>query len=61
MQNVKTKIDKDTLTITIDLNESFGSSKSGKTTIIATTGGNVSLGHASGAVLGLNVYKPKTF
>lgn len=59
MTNVKTKIDKNILTLTIDLSREYGPSKSGKTIVIATTSGNIKLAHESGAVLGLNVYKPK--
>ena len=55
MLNVNTEIKGDTLIITIDLSKQFGASKSGKTTIIASTQGNIQIG--TGAVLGLNVYK----
>ena len=56
MQNVKFDIKGDTLTITVDLKQRQGKSASGKTTVIATTQGNTSLNHPSGAVVGLNVY-----
>ena len=59
MTNVTTKIDKNILTLTIDLSQDHGPSKSGKTIVIATTSGNVKLDHPTGAVIGLNVYKPK--
>jgi hypothetical protein len=45
------------LTITVDLSKDFGRSKSGKTIIIATTSGGKELEGASGAYLGLNLYK----
>ena len=55
MQNVKTKIEGQTLTITIDLNADKTPSKSGKTMVLASTRGNVNLKEA-GVVLGLNCY-----
>lgn len=42
------------MTITIDTNKDFGASKSGKTTIIASTEGNKREGDV---FVGLNVYK----
>ncbi len=43
MKNVELKVDGTTLTISVDLSKEFGPSSSGKTTIIATTEGNVSI------------------
>jgi len=57
-QNVSIKTEKDKLTITVDLSKEFGSSKSGKTTIIASTQGNIPI-PGSDARIGLNIYKPK--
>lgn len=57
MQNVKFNIKGDTLTIEVNLKEELGASKSGKTTMIATTGGNAEIGK-DGVKFGLNVYKP---
>ena len=57
MTNVKTEIRGKILTITVDLSKEHGQSKSGKSTIIATTGGNVKLGEDGGIAFGLNVYK----
>lgn len=54
MTNVKTNVDKNILTITIDLSERQGLSGSGKNEIIATTGGNIDVG--GGIKLGLNCY-----
>jgi len=59
MTNIDTKITGNILTITIDLSKTNGASKSGKTTIIATTAGNQKLDHNSGAIMGLNIYKPR--
>ena len=59
MKNVKIVVDKDNiLTIKVDLNENYGASKSGKSTVIASTEGNVALdGGLSNIKIGLNVYK----
>lgn len=58
MQNVSLSVKGETLTITVDLSKSFGASKSGKSTVIATTLGNVPIPDSNGLKLGLNVYKP---
>ncbi len=55
--NCKTRIDGKTLHLEIDLTRELGPSKSGKTTIIATTAGNKEIPGADGAVIGLNVYR----
>ena len=55
MKNCDMTVDGKTLTITVDLSKSFGRSASGKTTIIATTGGNQPV--APGVFCGLNVYR----
>lgn len=58
MQNVVMSVKGSVLTITVDLSKEYGASKSGKTTIIASTGGNQSVpGATNGAVIGLNVYR----
>jgi hypothetical protein len=58
MQNIKTSVKGKTLTLTIDLGTRLGPSKSGKTVLIATTGGNVVVSDSNGAILGLNLYVP---
>jgi hypothetical protein len=55
MKNVEVKIEGNELTVKVDLTKSFGKSKSGKTTIIASTEGNVEV--APGIKMGLNIYK----
>lgn len=55
MQNITTSIKGTTLTITVDLGKRFEKSKSGKTTIIASSQGNMPIGD-TGAVMGLNIY-----
>lgn len=56
MRNVKMKVEKNILTITVDLDENFGRSKSGKTTIIASTDGNIQVPQSE-ARIGLNIYR----
>ena len=58
MKNVDLKIEGNTLTITVDLTKEFGPSSSGKTIIIASTEGNVSIPERDEKV-GLNVYRKK--
>jgi len=46
MQNIKVKVEKNTMTLTVDLTQRLGPSSSGKTTIIASTEGNAKIeGH----------------
>ena len=47
------------LTMKIDLTKEFGPSSSGKTIIIATTEGNVSIPDHDDKKVGLNVYRKK--
>lgn len=58
MKNVEMVVDKNVLTIQINLDKDFGPSKSQKTIIIASTEGNQPV-PGTGARIGLNVYKPK--
>lgn len=55
MQNVEFKVEKDKLTITVDLKKRLGKSKSGKNETVATTGGNAETG-VPGIKFGLNVF-----
>jgi hypothetical protein len=58
MKNVKVEVKKNVLTLTVDLTQDFGPSKSGKTNLIATTEGNVKIDGPKGDVfIGLNIYK----
>lgn len=43
MKNVEMAVDGNILTLKVDLSREFGPSASGKTTIIATTEGNISV------------------
>jgi hypothetical protein len=58
MKNVEMSIAGNILTITVDLAKEFGPSSSGKTIIIASTEGNVSVPDREEKV-GLNVYRKK--
>lgn len=59
MKNVDWMLDGDILTIRIDLGQSFGPSSSGKTIIVASTEGNVSVAPDREEKIGLNVYRPR--
>jgi hypothetical protein len=58
MKNVQMSVEGNILTIKVDLSKEFGPSSSGKTTIIASTEGNVSVPEREEKV-GLNVYRRK--
>jgi hypothetical protein len=57
MKNVEMKVDGRMLIITVDLTKEFGKSSSGKTTIVATTAGNVTVPGHDDIKIGLNCYK----
>lgn len=59
MKNVDLTVDGTILTIKVDLSQDFGPSSSGKTTIIASTEGNVSIPGREEKI-GLNIYKKKS-
>ena len=59
MKNVEMKVEGNILTIKVDLSQEFGPSSSGKTIIIASTEGNVSIPGVEGKKVGLNVYRGK--
>ena len=56
MKNVEMTVEGETLIIKVDLSKDFGPSKSGKTIIIASTEGNVSVPERVEKI-GLNVYR----
>lgn len=58
MKNVEMTVVGNLLTITVDLSKEFGPSASGKTIIIASTEGNVTIPERAEKV-GLNVYRKK--
>jgi hypothetical protein len=59
MKNVDMKLDGNILMIKVDLTKEFGPSASGKTIIIASTEGNVSIPEKDEIKIGLNVYRKK--
>ena len=59
MKNVEMKLEDNILTIKVDLTKEFGPSSSGKTIIIASTEGNISIPDKEEVKIGLNVYKKK--
>ena len=58
MKNVEMTVEGTILTIKVDLSKEFGPSASGKTIIVASTEGNVSVPTRQEKV-GLNVYRKK--
>lgn len=59
-KNVEMVVEGNTLTIKVDLSKDFGPSSSGKTTIIASTEGNISIPGREDIKIGLNIYKRKS-
>ncbi len=59
MKNVEMRVEGQRLIITVDLTADHGPSSSGKTTIIATTGGNVAVPGREEVKIGLNIYKTR--
>ena len=59
MKNVEMTVEGSILIIKVDLTKEFGPSSSGKTIIIASTEGNVSVPNREEVKVGLNVYKKK--
>jgi len=53
------KLEGDILTIKVDVTKEFGPSSSGKTIIIASTEGNISIPDKEAVKIGLNVYRKK--
>jgi len=56
MKNVDMKIDGDVLVVRVDLTRNFGMSSSGKSKIVASTEGSVSIPGRENVKLGLNIY-----
>jgi hypothetical protein len=57
MKNCDMKLTGNILTITVDVSKDFGKSASGKSIIIASTEGNVSIPDKEDMKIGLNIYK----
>jgi len=60
MKNVELSLDGNILTIRVDLTQTFGPSSSRKTTISASTEGNVAVGPGRAEKIGLNVYRTRS-
>ncbi|HVU00076.1 MAG TPA: hypothetical protein VHE33_21435 [Acidobacteriaceae bacterium] len=58
MENIAFQLQGDQLVIVVDLSHEAGESASGKSIIIATTGGNVSVPGHEDIKIGMNVYRP---
>lgn len=59
MRNVAMTVEDNILTIKVDLTKDFGDSTSGKSTVIASTKGNVGIQEDDAIRIGLNVYRKK--
>ncbi len=57
MKNITLSVDGDILKIEVDISKDFGKSKSGKTTVVASSEGNVQVPDHPNMRLGINVYK----
>ncbi|OHD24282.1 MAG: hypothetical protein A2Y38_07605 [Spirochaetes bacterium GWB1_59_5] len=57
MKNMEMKLQGTTLTITVDISKEFGMSTSGKSLIIASSEGNISIPGKEEVKIGLNVYR----
>lgn len=57
MLNCEMDVKGNILTIKVDISKTFGLSSSGKTTIIASSKGNISVPEHEDIKIGLNVYK----
>ena len=56
LKNIEMNVEGETLIIKVDLSKDFGPSRSGKTIIVASTEGNVSVPERDEKI-GLNVYR----
>jgi hypothetical protein len=55
--NIEAEVKGTKLVLTIDLGQDNGRSKTGKSTIVATTRGNLKVPGADGLTLGINAYR----
>ena len=58
-ENVSMRVDGSILVIEIDLSQTLGLSSTGKSEIVASTGGNVGVPGKPEVKVGLNVYRPR--
>lgn len=59
MKNIEMAVDGNVLTIKVDLSKDFGTSKSGKTVIIASSNGGAKVPDHNDKTLNLTIYKKK--
>jgi hypothetical protein len=59
VKNVTFDVQGDMLVIMVDLSREYGTSASGKSVIIATTGGNIDAPGLEDVKVGVNVYRPQ--
>jgi len=57
MKNCEMVLNGNILTITVDISKEFGKSSSGKSVIIGSTEGNVSIPEKEDIKIGLNIYR----
>ena len=57
MKNCEMKLTGNILTITVDISKDFGKSSSGKSVIIASTEGNITIPEKEDIKIGLNIYR----
>jgi hypothetical protein len=57
--NIEMSVQGNTLVITVDLSKTYGLSASGKSEVIASTGGNISVPGREQVKVGLNIYRPQ--
>ena len=58
-ENIQMEVQGETLVIRVDLRQSYGLFGSGKSVIVASTGGNVAVPGQEQVKIGLNVYRPQ--
>jgi hypothetical protein len=58
-RNVQSELDGTTLILRIDLAADAPPSKSGKSLLVASTGGGANLGDVAGTKVNLSVYRPR--
>jgi ABC-type dipeptide/oligopeptide/nickel transport system ATPase component len=58
MQNVEATLSGTTLTLTIDLSKELGESGSGKSILVASTGGGISVPGREDIKMNVTIYKP---
>lgn len=59
MRNITMTVEGDTLTMKVDLSVAGTVSKTGKSMILASTGGNVPVDGRPEVKVGLNIYRPR--